>query len=187
MKCKQYQNLIMQYFDHELDKEEKDLLDQHIGSCSSCRALFDKLNGILNVLEQSQQIEVDPELERSVFARIKSLPAYSVKNKYSPSINLGRAIAAAALLAILLPMLSLKSSLIDLIFDAVGYADSILKHIWNVQIIYDISSGLFQETLNSLFQTIQCVCIAGVICTAIICLKNAIDRSGRIQKSKMVQ
>ncbi len=85
LKCDKYEALIMRYFDHDFSGNEREKLDQHLDSCSSCRLLFSQLSGILNTLESAKAAEPEPDLERLVMDRIMSLPAQPDNNEqYRP-------------------------------------------------------------------------------------------------------
>ena len=184
MKCKQYQNLIMRYFDHELNEKEKYILKQHIDLCLACSTLFKELNGILNTLEKSPKVDVTPEIEQSVLAGIESIPPYSPIDKNLPSRIIYGTTGFAVLIIVLFAAFTFQASIIDLFFAAIEYGDSIAKYIWNIQMVYGITYEFYTEAVNTISRTIQYAFAAGIICSGIICLKNIINKTSKIQNQE---
>lgn len=45
MRCEEFQPLLEDYFDGELDERTNDLVAQHLSACASCASLYEKLEG----------------------------------------------------------------------------------------------------------------------------------------------
>jgi hypothetical protein len=80
MKCNDSQNLIMKYFDRELNDIEDAQLKQHIRVCKHCSDEFESLKEIFNAVEQQQDIEPPEDFERQVMYRIKNETVMYEKN-----------------------------------------------------------------------------------------------------------
>lgn len=72
MKCEDSQNLIMKYFDRELNDIEEAQMKQHIKNCKKCRDEFESLREIFSVVELETEIEPPEDFERQVMYRIES-------------------------------------------------------------------------------------------------------------------
>jgi hypothetical protein len=186
MKCKKYYKLVMRYFDHDLTESEQKLLSLHTQACQHCRTLFDKLNKIFVVLEDAPPVEPDPNLEKSVLARVKSLPLFPVKDEYRLIKNICGPIALLVFLLFSTIAHNVQTTdFSDILFHGADYLNSFTEILWNLQIIYDISSGLFPQMTVPLFQNIQSFYITGVIFAVVLCFKIAIGL-GKMKNEKLV-
>lgn len=70
MKCVDSQNLIMKFFDRELNDIEEAQLKQHLKTCKKCSENFNSLKEIFNIVEQDPGIEPPEDFEAQVMYRI---------------------------------------------------------------------------------------------------------------------
>lgn len=177
MKCDRYHNLLMRYFDHELDGHEQEALDQHLHSCPRCRALRDDLAGILNTLESVVMVEPEPDLERLVMNRVMSLSAYPYEDRITlPKLIYGTLAGLASLLFLMLGLSVQNMGYGDLILagrDCVYWSSAILVHL---QIAYGIVSSLFPEDISAAFREIQVASVLAVFVLVLVAVKTAVAR-----------
>ncbi|HEX2925431.1 MAG TPA: zf-HC2 domain-containing protein [Ruminiclostridium sp.] len=71
MNCNQSQNLMMKYFDRDLNDIEEAQLKQHLKSCSNCSEEFSNFKQIFTEIEQDPEIEPPEDFELQVMDRIE--------------------------------------------------------------------------------------------------------------------
>ena len=175
MNCSRYQDFLMRYFDHDLSKNEWELLDQHLNSCSSCRTLFCDLTGILNVLETAVPVEPQPDLERLVLNRVMSLQVHSDKNLNALLKAIYGSLAGAAILFLFVMSWTLgNTSWFELLLLSRQYLDVFSGIALNLQIIYQMATGLFSPTILSVFRELQAICTFVLFILVFIAVKVAL-------------
>jgi len=73
MSCDIYRNLMMKYFDDDINDVESAQLRQHTKICKSCREEFEQLKDILESFKSDSLIEPPPDFQEQVMAKINSL------------------------------------------------------------------------------------------------------------------
>ena len=185
MKCKGYRDLVMRHFDHALHEEERELLDQHIGSCPHCRALLGDLQGIMQTLETAPQIEPSADMEKLVMNKIHSLPATPVDGTDGFIKALHGSMSIAALLLVCAAALSLpEGGILDLISQGVRGLYSLIEMMWSVQIVYDMLSGLFSQMIALIIKTIYGVFILAGLAAAFMVIKKLLRPELAMQRTK---
>jgi hypothetical protein len=185
MKCDRYQDMIMRHFDHVLIEEERKQLVQHIESCQHCRALMDDLQGIMQTLETSPQVEPPPDLEKLVMNRIQSLPA-STENSSNNFLKAlyGSISIAAVMLASAFTLGLHEDSIPSIISHGATGLFSFLENVWNFQIVYNLLSGVFPQIISSISKTIQAVYIIAGFAAIIMGVKSLLLQGQDFQKAK---
>jgi len=72
MNCELYLDLISARLDGELTAQEEAELTAHLQECPVCRAIADEMKGMHSALAGLGEVDVPPELSRSVMASIKA-------------------------------------------------------------------------------------------------------------------
>ena len=158
MTCKDYQDSIMRYFDHDLSNPDRQLLDRHLNSCSLCSALFLDLTGILSSLENSVQIEPPLELERLILKKVRLLPTpgKTAQNELVKVIYGSVALLSALVLVIICIAIG-DTGFFELLLAGSSYLDSLSNIALILQILYQNINPLFSPRIASLFREIQVI------------------------------
>ena len=172
MKCNQSQELIMRYFDHNLSRESRNLLDEHLNGCPECRNLYKDLHRILTPLEIPVPVEPGPGLEKLVLERIQTLP----ETKPSQDNELARIIygslAAALVFLLFIIHWSLQQvSFTQLLLQSRQYFNFLSGIVLNSQIIYRVITSVFGEAASAIFREIQNISQAAVLFGIILIIK----------------
>lgn len=73
MSCKQYSDLLMRYFDKDLNDIEAVKLKQHLKACRECSEEFVSLSEIFSFVESDITLEPPEDLEAKVMDKIRHL------------------------------------------------------------------------------------------------------------------
>lgn len=82
MQCREINELIMKYFDHEISELELEMLEKHNEKCAGCAEEFNALKGALSALEELPELESPEGFEARVMENIKMRNA-ALNNKQS--------------------------------------------------------------------------------------------------------
>jgi hypothetical protein len=176
-KCDRYQGLLMGYFDHEADGPEREVLDRHLDSCSHCRALRDDLTGILKTLENGVPPEPEPYLETLVLDRVMSLPVQREGDRNrSLKVVYGTLGGLAALLSLGLVLSVEDIGYRDLLLAGRDYLYWSTAIIVDLQIAYELVSGLFPVDIYALFREVQVASMLAVLMSLVVAVKVAFSR-----------
>lgn len=177
MKCKQYQELMMRDFDHNLNPEERKIWNDHLNVCPECRNLYQDLHRILTPMEIPVLIEPDPGLEQLVLERIQTLPAVKpFEDKGLAKIIYG-SLAVALLFLLLFVHLTLReASFSQLLLQARQYFNFLSGIALNSQIIYRFITSVFGETVFALFREVQNICQAVILFGIVLIIKFTVFR-----------
>lgn len=103
MKCKECQEKVVQYLQHELDEDEKKRFEKHLSDCKDCQVVIKKTEELMQVIENSPVNEPsanlrsnfmeDLEVEKSKSGSPKASQVYLTQSFY-------RVAAAIALLVV---------------------------------------------------------------------------------------
>jgi hypothetical protein len=168
----------MRYFDHELARRDQEVLDQHLHSCRGCRALRQDLTGILNTLENAVPMEPDADLEKQVLDRIMSMPAGPKGDRDTlPKVAYGTLAGLAALFLLILALSFQSMGYVDLMMAARDYAYWSSAFLVNLQIAYEIVSGLFPVDVVEASREILAVSVLAVFVLLLVAVKTALARS----------
>lgn len=102
--CDEYIELISATLDGALSPDERTRLEEHLNACPACRALYDDLNRIHNVLRELPPIEVPAGLTDRIMEAVaadKVIPLAPTAKKKAP-IRWQKWLATAAVLAVIL-------------------------------------------------------------------------------------
>ncbi|PYG85698.1 osteopetrosis-associated transmembrane protein 1 precursor [Ruminiclostridium sufflavum DSM 19573] len=72
MRCEDFRNHIMKFFDKELNDIEEAQLKQHLKICKNCSDEFNKLKEVIDFVEQDSEIEPPEDFELQVMSRIEN-------------------------------------------------------------------------------------------------------------------
>jgi predicted anti-sigma-YlaC factor YlaD len=173
-KCDRYQNLLMGFFDHELEGGDREALDEHLNSCPHCRALRQDLAGILGTLENAVPAEPGADLERLVLNRIMSLPARPERERDTLSMVLYGTFATLAALLLLMLGLSFQGmDYLDLVQAVQDYTYLFSALLVNLQIAYGIVTGLFPADVLELSREMLAVSLVAAFTLLIVAMKTA--------------
>ncbi len=99
------------YLDNELPEQYKETLESHLNECSTCRAKFEKMKAVHNILAQdSSSIVISDKALEDSFTKLQAKRSY---NKYIKKTNRRNdiffrrvvpAMAAALVLALVIPL-----------------------------------------------------------------------------------
>jgi len=70
MNCEQSQELMMKYFDGNLNDIENQKFKQHLMMCEKCREDFEQLDGILNSIGDAIAVEPPQDFEENVMEKV---------------------------------------------------------------------------------------------------------------------
>ena len=176
-KCDRYQDLLMRYFDHELTRRDQEVLDRHLHSCRDCRALHQDLTGILSTLENAVLMEPDADLERRVLDRIVSMPAGPERDRDPLRKVAYGTLAGLAAVFLLMFALSFQSmGYVDLIMAARDYAYWSSAFLVNLQIAYEIVSGLLPVDVLEAAREILAISVLAVFVLLLVAVKTVFAR-----------
>lgn len=82
MQCREINELIMKYFDHDISELEMEILEKHNEKCPSCALEFNALKDALSALEELPELEAPEGFEARVMENIKMQHA-ALDNKQS--------------------------------------------------------------------------------------------------------
>jgi len=80
MSCDTYRDLMMKYFDGDINDVECAQLRQHTKICKSCREEFEQMKGILESLESDSLAEPPSDFQDQVMAKIDSFEKERKRN-----------------------------------------------------------------------------------------------------------
>ena len=72
MNCKHIYKLFSEYFDKELKKDQIELLESHLESCSKCRDFYLEYSKTMDNLKKWQDIDPDKEYISKIWRKIES-------------------------------------------------------------------------------------------------------------------
>ncbi|HBN07775.1 MAG TPA: hypothetical protein DD435_03685 [Cyanobacteria bacterium UBA8530] len=99
MKCGEVQEILALYDDRESDKDP--VVEAHLSDCPDCREALSEYRLIRNLLKE-KKVEMPADLTERIHCALEREPKPNKKNWFSlPSIGIGAAVAAAALIALL--------------------------------------------------------------------------------------
>ncbi len=70
--CKQIAQLLGDYLDGSLPRDQAELLEWHIEGCLPCVAFVNTYKGTINAVRKLQEVEIPPELKRRLIAFLKT-------------------------------------------------------------------------------------------------------------------
>lgn len=70
MKCSEFENLSMLYFDGGVDEQQKIDINEHIKICSSCRDSFNSMKRMIELLETEEEFKIDEGFTDQVMAKV---------------------------------------------------------------------------------------------------------------------
>lgn len=117
MNCEEIKNLIVRYFDSELNEPEKAFLQHHLGECKTCLSEFKDLEKLFLVLEKENNNLL--ETKEHYFRNLDPLEIVSKKSKrkwYELSLN---------------PYLSLASLVLIIFLVFFNFSDDQLNQVAN--------------------------------------------------------
>jgi hypothetical protein len=174
----------MRHFDHELNEEERELLEQHLASCPECRALMADLQGIMLKLETSPMMEPPSHMEEMVMKRIQPMP----DSQESGSNNFLKALyGSMSFIAVMLACavtLGVQDGILSLISEGAVSLNSFIENAWNFQIVYNLVSELFSQIIFSVLNTIQAVYVIAGFAAIIVGFKKLLQSGAVFQKAK---
>jgi len=88
--CRKIRELFSEYIDGVLDKENIDLVEEHLSKCEACRKELNKLVEMLKILKNLKKEETPPDFLETLHKRIKrreSLNAFLNKLLKSPNVK----------------------------------------------------------------------------------------------------
>jgi len=88
--CRKIRELFSEYIDGVLDKENIDLVEEHLSKCEACRKELNKLVEMLKILKNLRKEETPPDFLETLHERIKrrdSLNAFLNKLLKSPNVK----------------------------------------------------------------------------------------------------
>lgn len=81
MNCQNYSEIMMRYFDNDLNDIEHAQFRQHLKACKSCREEFEDMEQIVGYLEKSPLVAPPENFEFQVMERIQNIrPEWSVRS-----------------------------------------------------------------------------------------------------------
>lgn len=80
MKCMDYINLLSDYLDEDIEKKEREQLEEHINECEECRHFFESFRSSVGVFKEMEAKPCPPGLE----AKLKAIVESKIKNKNKP-------------------------------------------------------------------------------------------------------
>lgn len=153
MNCETSNELIMKYFDGEINDIEEVQLMQHIKSCKTCSEEFVCMKETFSALETSDEINPPEDFEARVMDRINAIE-YSEKLKYSRFLVLLYNVASIVSIVLLLFYVA-DIRQVD-IFAIAGRAQEYLGSFSNAaSAVFGIARdifGLVGSIFNSLFE-----------------------------------
>lgn len=182
LKCNQCHNHLMRYFDHVLSQTEIDDLYQHLDSCKTCHQKFTELQTIMASLENSPMVEPPLVLEEAILNRIhacaqSSLPVSTDQTDYGLTrLIYGSLTAIMAILVIISTLYWKDTGFFDFILEGRRILYSITTTVMNLQIIYQVSSGLFASALIAVLRQIQTVYVTVILITVCLTIKTALSK-----------
>jgi predicted anti-sigma-YlaC factor YlaD len=102
MNCEISNDLIMKYFDGDINDIESAQLKQHLKTCGPCSTDFKNMSDIFGVLERGNPIEPPQNFEAQVMSKIN---AYEVEKRKRTDRSLGFLYTAACMMLLLLSVL----------------------------------------------------------------------------------
>lgn len=81
MQCKEVNELIMKYFDHDISELEMEMLARHNEKCPDCALEFNALKNVLSSLEELPELEAPEGFECRVMESIKARNAAPVNTQ----------------------------------------------------------------------------------------------------------
>lgn len=175
----------MRHFDHALKEDERDQIEKHAASCPHCGALWGELKGILYILETAPPVEPPPDLEKLVMNQIDSLSASPSDGANDVLKALyGSMSAAAVIMAFAVTPGLHDSGILDLLLVGARSLNSLLENAWNVQVVYNLLSGVFPQIIFTALNTIQAVYIIAGFAAVIVGVKKLVMTGMDFQKVK---
>lgn len=78
MKCKKFEKWLLRSFDNLLNEEEKEKLEEHLDSCTSCQAKRREYETIYSLLKKEEDEEPKPYFWERLQAKLKERKKYAV-------------------------------------------------------------------------------------------------------------
>lgn len=100
MQCEKNDLDLIGLIDGELPQIEQDNIEQHLQSCEACREKYDRLLQILNVIENEQEMSINPFFYAKVAHRLKLEQTKSVQFLWLPRLLKPLGIAASILIGV---------------------------------------------------------------------------------------
>ena len=72
MRCRDLEELLSAYADGELNRTQKDFIEEHLRHCESCRATLGELEAARSLLLSLQDIPAEPDIREITLSRIKT-------------------------------------------------------------------------------------------------------------------
>jgi len=179
MKCNQYQKLMMRYFDHEVNPEQRMLLDDHLNGCPECRKLYTDLHRILTPMEIPVMMEPEPGLEKLVLERVKTLPMVQCgEDNGLAKLIYGSLAVALVFLVLFIQMTWRESGFFQLLLQSRHYLNVLSGIAMESQIIYRVITSVFAENVSAIARDIQNICQAAILFGIVLIIKFTVFRSG---------
>ncbi len=108
MKCNMYINKMSSYYENELKEEERQELEEHLGTCAYCQDEWKKLKIILDELKQLEEVSLPTNFHETIMKRVyeeekkktqDTLKTFS-KKKRTSWLKAGGGLVAVLVLAI---------------------------------------------------------------------------------------
>jgi anti-sigma factor RsiW len=110
MKCREAKRLFGAYWDDDTTQAEREWLEAHFTSCSSCRAAYEEFSGVLELVSTLPRAEAAPNFAERTLARARR--AVSAPDRIPATVVPWVPVTAAA--ALLIVAATLVSSWLDL-------------------------------------------------------------------------
>jgi len=73
MKCKKIKKLLQLYIDNALTFGEKEMFEEHLKKCFTCRAELKSLSSIVKMVESLSEISPPPDFTENVMSKISQV------------------------------------------------------------------------------------------------------------------
>ena len=73
MKCKKIKKLLQLFIDNALTFSEKEMVEEHLKECSTCRAELKSLSSIVKMVGSLPEISPSPDFTEKVMSKISQV------------------------------------------------------------------------------------------------------------------
>lgn len=137
MKCNEYQDLMMKFFDKSLNDIEEARFKQHLKVCNSCNEEFLSLKEILFEIEQDSAAEPPENFELQVMSRIEKETVMYTGNSRENSFAYDILLMAVSFIFVIL--------FGGILYEAIKHPIEFVRH---VQVVTDVAREFFSAAIT---------------------------------------
>ena len=71
LSCAEIRRELSNYFENEISQELRLRIDQHVMECKGCRALYDGVRNVIQLVGREAVIELPPGLSQRLYQRMR--------------------------------------------------------------------------------------------------------------------